>query len=658
MQICFKSFQQFYPLKNLKLKISMQNKLFKSLFIFFLFTTLIINAQDQIQLNSIKVNGITYNSSATVNLYKGVQATLTINYSIIKNTPTAQQSGNQVRFNSKTIAGPPHLIKYDNQSWPFTQYTSKTYEFIANISNTNELIENNNSGKLFLVYDYGSTNSTSNSININFIDFSVSNNTISGSIIANYQTAGSTIIGSDVSVPEGSYKFVWQRKPPGQYSNWYNIKNGTVNTRDYTPPAEENTYHYQLRRLVVPTSSQLQTSVSNEIDVRVRIGENYITENSDSSEFIGSFPKGGAKAFSFQWQENINGSWTNIPNATSINYPIPALSSNRIFRRIVTSPYVEESASNEITIKALRIKGNNIKLDYNQSYESENVLLGEKPIFNRFVTMHQNVVSTSGNPISFQWLSKTEGGNWSNISGATNELYTINNPLYETTHYKRIATSLNTEISESNIIIIPVSTNPKIENNKISFDPSNNDHILGTIPSGGNGNFTYRWVLDVHPDDSIGELIQWSIVNDTFTFLSEYLDYLPVISDEYRITRYAVSDNVWHRSNTLIYSQSSGIIQGRKAEQKQLELSKDKEVSAFVKNNELNFTFKNYQDTTAEIHIGSLSTGQSLKVNNLKVKNDVENYSWTFPSHYLPGIYVYRIIFSDGTVKSGKVIRK
>lgn len=637
----------------------MRTKLLKLLFTFSLFITTLINAQDQIKLNSIKVNGVTYTSSSTVNLYKGISTTLTVNYSIIKNTPTGVQSGSQVRFNARTIAGPPYHIKYDNQSWPYTQYTSGTYEFTANIPNTNALIENNNSGRLYLVYDYGLTNSTSNSINVNFIDYTVSSNTISGSIISDYQTIAPTITGSNVSVPEGSYKFVWQRKPPGLYSNWYNIKNGTINTRDYTPPAEENTYHYKLRRLVVPTSSQLQTSVSNEIDVRVRIGENYITESPDSNTFIGSIPKGGSKNFTFQWQEKINSSWTNIPNATLQSYPIPSLSSDRVFRRIVKSAYTEDSASNEVAIKALRIKSNNIQLNYNQSYENEKVLLGEKPIFNQFLTVHNAIVSsTSGNPISFQWQNKTEGGNWTNIVDANTALYTINTPLYQTTYYRRLATSLNTDLSESNVIIIPVSTNSQTENNKISFDPSNNDHILGTIPTGGDGNYTYRWVLDVHPDDSIGEMVQWEISPSPDTFLSEYLDYLPVISDEIRITRYVVSDNVWHRSNTLIYSLSGGIIQGRKAGNTKLESENTREAIAFIQNNEIKFNFKNYQNYQAEIYIGNIATGQSVKVTNHNIKNNNDSYIWNFPSHYLPGVYVYRIIFNDGTIKSGKVIRK
>lgn len=175
-------------------------------------TSPFIFAQDQVKLNSIKVNGVTYSASSTVVLYKGTSASITVNYTIIKNTPSGQQDGIRVNFYSKMLTGSPHLIKYENQLWPSGQYMTKTYEFTANVTNTDLLIENNDQGKLFLVYEYGTTNTTSNSINVNFIQPSVSSNTISGNIVADYLTTGSTIVGSDVSVPVGSYKVYWQRK--------------------------------------------------------------------------------------------------------------------------------------------------------------------------------------------------------------------------------------------------------------------------------------------------------------------------------------------------------------------------------------------------------------------------------------------------------------
>jgi len=638
----------------------MRTKLLKLLFTFSLFITTVINAQDQIKLNSIKVNGVTYNSSSTVNLYKGTSATLTVNYSIIKNTPTWEQSGNQVRFNARTIAGPPYHIKYDNQSWPYTQYTSGTYEFTANIPNTNALIENNNSGRLYLVYDYGLTNSTSNSINVNFTQPSVSSNTISGGVTADYLTTGPTITGSDVSVPVGSYKIYWQRKNPVANGHWYNISSGTINTKDYSPLAAENRYHYKVRRYIQPTSPGISDSYSNEVDVRVNIGENFITDSPVDNKIIGSEPKGGSgsNTYTYQWQEKINGSWNNILNATQINYSISQISPNRVFRRIVKSPFAADSISNEIKITP-RIIGNSIKLDFYVLFPNEQVLSGEIPNFNRLMTFSNSAVtSTNGQSVNFQWQSKTELGNWTDISGANTEIYTINTPLFETTHFRRLVTSSNINTNESNIIIIPISGNSKTENNIISFDPLNNDHILGTYATGGTGSYSYVWAIDVHPDDSIGEIIEWATTADPNTFLSYYINIHPVTSDEYRITRYAVSDNVWHKSNTLIYSLSGGIIQGRKAIDTKLELENKRETIAFIQNNELKFNFKNYQNYQAEIYIGNIATGQSVKAANHNIKNNNDSYLWNFPSHYLPGVYVYRIIFSDGTIKTGKVIRK
>lgn len=644
----------------------MQLKLFKQFFTVFLsFTASFIFAQDQIKINKIEVNGIEHTGSTFIALFKGTSATFKVNYTVSKYTPSYQDTGVKVEFYAKMPIGPDLLIAYDNQLFPFAYGTSNTFEFTTTISNATYLINSSDKAQLYLSYRYG--NKITNSSNYNANIYNAPINGIYGDRVTDYMTEAPEVVGTNAFVPYSNVTYIWQRKNP--MGNWYNLNNVNSSNRDYVAPASENKSNYRLRR-VVKYSNNAQ-HISNEVAINVNIDENSIHETVQNiggnlkNILIGSLPKGGNNSYSYQWQELINNSWSSIAGATSKDYELPAIAANRTYRRIVASQLVVNNYSNHLKANGLNVINNTINVQGNNGnlHPTEKVSIGEKPYLNILITgAGATVKSNTGQPLIIQWQKKTDGGNWEDISGATSENYLINSPLYQTTQYKRIGKSLYAPDNESNIITFEISSYPKMDNNIISFDPANNDHILGTAPTGGDNSYSYIWVLDVHPDDSIGEMIQWSFSPATDTFLSEYLDYLPVISDEIRITRYVVSDNVWHRSNTLIYSLSGGIIQGRKASQTKLELEleseKKKEAIAFIQNNELKFNFKNYQSYQAEIYIGNIATGQSVKATNHNIKNNNDSYIWNFPSHYLPGVYVYRIIFSDGTIKSGKVIRK
>ncbi|WP_404985038.1 hypothetical protein ACI513_17210 [Chryseobacterium sp. M5] len=641
----------------------MQLKLFKQFFTVFLsFTASFIFAQDQIKINKIEVNGIEHTGSTFIALFKGTSATFKVNYTVSKYTPSYQDTGVKVEFYAKMPIGPDLLIAYDNQLFPFAYGTSNTFEFTTTISNATYLINSSDKAQLYLSYRYG--NKITNSSNYNANIYNAPNNVINGDRLTNYMEDAEEIYATVPTLPNSnfSYTYIWQRKNPG--GSWYNINNANSSNKNYVAPAAENKTNYRVRR-IVKYSANIQ-HISNEAAVNVRIAENTIHETVNNNGgivkniMVGSTPKGSDNSYSYQWQELINNTWTNIQGATYKDYELPTITTTRTFRRMVGSWEVPKSYSNYLIANGLNIINNIITVSGNNGnlHPAEKVSIGEKPYLNILSTAGGTVTSNTGQPLILQWQKKTDGGNWEDISGATSANYIINSPLYKTTQYKRIGKSLYAPDNESNIITFEVSSNPKIDNNKISFDPANNDHILGTTPTGGDSNYSYIWVLDVHPDDSIGEMIQWSFSPATDTFLSEYLDYLPVFSDEIRITRYAISDNVWHRSNTLIYSLSGGIIQGRKAIDTKLELENKRETIAFIQNNELKFNFKNYQNYQAEIYIGNIATGQSVKAANHNIKNNNDSYLWNFPSHYLPGVYVYRIIFSDGTIKTGKVIRK
>ncbi|MFP3599391.1 hypothetical protein [Chryseobacterium sp. SIMBA_029] len=651
----------------------MKCKLSKLLFfVIFLSQLAFYKAQDKITIQKVEVNGTVYTSLALVP--KGVPVTLKVYFNIKKNS-SPNEMGNNVKLIAKKLGTNYQVFVRTLGNFPMNNGQSVDYVLSETVNNSSVLIDTSDSGNLYMTYVYGGSFTTvaSNLFPMKFIDNPVitnpvNNNTISGSVITDYMTTATTITGSEPVVSSGGYTYYWQRKNPG--GNWYNLNSGTINTKNYTPPAAENRYNYQLRRAVQPTTVGLQASYSNEVNVQVRIGENKITENITNNgssvirTLVGSTPKGGDNVFTYQWQEYNNPVWTYISNATAIDYTPPANSIGKTFRRIAKTPSALESSSNTITMNDLKIFGNLITVETFDSnkgtIDDQKVMPGQKPVLNRLSTYtSSNLKSGSGQPLSIQWQSKTEAGNWIDIAGGTNEIYTINTPLTQTLQYRRKVTSLYVPDSESNIITVQVSTEPAIENNIISFDPSNVDRIIGTTPAGGDGNYLYIWAADVHPDDSIGEMIYWGASTGGETTMSEYINQLPITSDEYHLTRYAISDGVWNRSNTLIYSVSGGIIQGKKANNNLFATaSPAKEVIATVNENNLLFFFKNYTGSTAEIHLVNFLNGRSEKIMNVHIKDDKATTSWTFPTQYLQGIYGYKIIFNDGTLQSGKVIKK
>jgi len=108
---------------------------------------------------------------------------------------------------------------------------------------------------------------------------------------------------------------------------------------------------------------------------------------------------------------------------------------------------------------------------------------------------------------AYQWQSSITNASsgFSNISGATSISY---NPpvINSTTYYRRVVTSAG-QTSTSNVVTFSVTIS--ISNNFISAqgatyftDGSDPSLIGGTIPSGGNGSYSYQWQLSTTSETS------------------------------------------------------------------------------------------------------------------------------------------------------------
>ncbi len=111
----------------------------------------------------------------------------------------------------------------------------------------------------------------------------------------------------------------------------------------------------------------------------------------------------------------------------------------------------------------------------------------------QFVTIIGQAPVGGGGFYSYQWQQSTDGIAWVDISGATASNITFSPSA--TVYVRRVVFS-STCTAPSNAALITVQ--PSIGNNNVSKDSaicigSAAPNLIGTLPSGGNGTYTYQW---------------------------------------------------------------------------------------------------------------------------------------------------------------------
>lgn len=641
----------------------------------FLLTLILCNftnaqQQDVITLKKIEVYGQSYTSNVT--LYKNAPVNIKVSYSVLKQTQSYTNIASSAYFVADMAAGAPYQIHvHSGPGFPVTYGQSGDYEFYTQVQNASMLIKSYNSGNLYLrlTSSAGGVIAYSNKFTTSFADPTVTNNTISGGGNVGYMETAPTLVGSNANVmpPYGEYEYTWQRINPNG-TEWYNVSvNGNpVKTKDYTPPPAQNKYNHKLRRAV--WTKYFGTFYSNEIEMKVGIGNNIIEPKPIQSTYSlyldGTFPQGGNGNFSYKWQEKINSVWTDIPNENTYKLMLPltvATTTPKYYRRVVSSAGTSDNISNEVQITP-GIYGNVIYKTQNIGavYEGDKIMPGQVPQMNVLETyLFEGQHYSTENPMSFQWQKKEEGGAWEDISGAVNERYTVNNALYVTTEYRRKNSTPNLGDNYSNILTFQVSSLPAVTGNTIEFDAGNVQNILGSIPTGGDGNYEYYWVVDIIPDESIGAMP--AMVNTQNSTIDALASAYPLNMDEYHFARYVISDGVWHKSNIIKYSYTNGVLLKQALQSKNVMKSQDgpeKKILVVENKGEILFNFKNYNKNNVQIYLTGLNGMQSGKIITTTIDNDNFMSSWRIPLSYLPGVYLYKIIFNNGEVKNGKIVLK
>jgi RHS repeat-associated protein len=187
-------------------------------------------------------------------------------------------------------------------------------------------------------------------------------------------------------------------------------------------------------------------------------------------------------SLSYQWQEYNGSSWSNISGATNSSYSIsssPTSKSGHQFRCQVTGTCGSETS-------------NSANLTVNQTTSVDNnpsdktVCEGSSASFS---------ISASGTSLSFQW-QEYNGNSWSNISGATNNSYSISTAPLSKNGYQyrcRVSGSCGTVYSNSADLIVN-------KNTVISSQPSNEticeeENMAFHLAADGT-NIHYQWQKD------------------------------------------------------------------------------------------------------------------------------------------------------------------
>ena len=293
----------------------------------------------------------------------------------------------------------------------------------------------------------------------------------------------------------GTFTYQWQKSTTSASTNFSDISAAT--SSDYTPGNLSETTWY--KRLVSSPGFNADPVASNVIAITIvpAISDNSIQtplqtgfcQSADPLTLTGRTPSGGSGTYTYQWQSSSNGiTFSNISGSTSKDHITVKLTDTTYYRRQVSSGSCT-SVSNSIAINITNALSTNTitapaTTDFDSSGDPERIT--------------GNVPTNGNGNYVYQWqrsIISTSNG-FENISGATSLDY---DPglITQTTYYRRQVTYGSCTFSTN---VVTINVQQDVENNIITYntqttfcvsgDPA---IITGSLPTGGNGSYTYQW---------------------------------------------------------------------------------------------------------------------------------------------------------------------
>ena len=182
--------------------------------------------------------------------------------------------------------------------------------------------------------------------------------------------------------------------------------------------------------------------------------DQHITYNSVPEKLTATEPSGGRHPYTYQWQNSTNGiNFTDIPEATSIDYQPDALTDTAYYQLIQSSAYdYADKTTNIVTIYVY------------PEFEVGSILKNQTVCYNTTPELIVGTEPSGGNqPYTYQWQQSFDGVTFMDITGATGLDY---QPpvITDRTYYRQIQTSAGDCGSlTTNIVTLAIQAQPIVD---------------------------------------------------------------------------------------------------------------------------------------------------------------------------------------------------
>jgi hypothetical protein len=293
-------------------------------------------------------------------------------------------------------------------------------------------------------------------------------------------------VGTIASGGSGTYTYQWQVSTDGSVFGDVTGQTGTT----YQPPALTSSKWYRLKII-----NSCETGYTNSVKITVynQFNPGTITANqticyniTPGSLNVGAIATGGSGAYTYQWENSIDGTnWNLIIGATSDNFQPANLVNTTFYRRNVINT-CNSGYTNPITITVRP------ELIAGTITNSQTICYNTTPSL--LVT---NSLPTGGTgSFTYQWQNSVNNTTWNNITGATAETYSPG-AMTSSLYYRRSETCGSCGTVQTNSVHIIVNgllvAGTVKSDQTICYGTVPGIFITNTYPTGGTGSYSYQW---------------------------------------------------------------------------------------------------------------------------------------------------------------------
>lgn len=273
--------------------------------------------------------------------------------------PTTVRKGQKATYNAilhSTVANPIICFEANGGSmaYPSTGCNEPGLEDFCTKCNSVDVTWNSSGTSGTVRASYGTTTAT---LNVILVTPLVLSDITPKTQDVKYNTAGTAFTMASPTGGNGTYTYVWQRQ--NDNLDWETVSGAT--SISFTPPAATRNTNYR-----VAVTSYDATVYSKPVAVTVHkqfaagdiYGYQRVAANATPNTIKGEPAVGDSGKFSYQWQQSSDKStWTDIANATSLDYTPAAATTTKYYRRKVVSAFATTTATLYSNISAVAIAG-------------------------------------------------------------------------------------------------------------------------------------------------------------------------------------------------------------------------------------------------------------------------------------------------------------